>query len=111
MKKIKLEKLLETHEGVKALKNAAIRIHNFGLASDLRSYEKEKFPEEASKFKEEKDLANTVLKVLHMADIKVPSSQLAYVIYHTIKLFIEKEQETDIMSISKVLGKAEEIFD
>ena len=110
MKDLKLEKLLETHEGVKVLKNAAIRIQNFELASNLRGYEKEKFPEEANKFKEEKELANTVIRVLHMADLNVPTDEMAYTIHECIKLFIEKGSSVDIIDMSNIQAKAKEIF-
>lgn len=100
-----LDEALKTRHGVESLKKMAIDNRMYELGAMLRDYEKETFTEYKREIKE----AERVRTLFGMMDISV-NNKAAYIIFEAIKAYIEKGQNTDLFTSSKIIYKADKIF-
>lgn len=100
-----LDEALKTRHGVESLKKMAIDNRMYELGAMLRDYEKETFTE----YKREIEEAERVRTLFGMMDISV-NNKAAYIIFEAIKAYIEKGQNTDLFTSTKIINKADKIF-
>lgn len=89
--------ILQMFESAKAdkakflkLKKLAVGLQQFELASELRDYEKQNFPDTPEDAKSRQD-ANMINASLHLVDFKGVSERSAWLIMETVKLALKKK--------------------
>ena len=93
---------------IQGLKKIAIDSHNFGMAAELREFEKKQFPKILNTDKEYKE-AEQFAGCCGMTQLKV-TSKVGYIFLNIAKAFLEKGDLYDLKSASKIIANANSIF-
>lgn len=93
---------------IKALKNVFIQQKEYELAAFWRDTERKLFPMPEDS-QDQINLAEKLSTVFRMSGLTV-SEEHSWVIYHTVKTFMEKGEEFSIADATEIEFKAKSIF-
>lgn len=103
-----IEAAKKNRKGLIRLKNAAVTLQEFELASQLRELETKNFPE-TEEVKAAKKQAKDLSLLFRMVDLNV-SEDKCWLIAETLKLYNKKKGKFDIKDAAKIRAKEVELF-
>lgn len=103
-----IEAAKKNRKGLIRLKNAAVTLQEFELASQLRELETKNFPE-TEEVKAAKKQAKDLNLLFRMVDLNV-SEDKCWLIAETLKLYNKKKGKFDIKDAAKIRAKEVELF-
>lgn len=104
-----IDKSKKCKKGLIRLKNAAVTVQSFELASYLRDMETKLFPESAEQ-KAAKQKAKELVTLFGMVKLQVPDKE-AYMVAETLAVYNKKKGKFDLKDAAKIITKANEYFD
>lgn len=103
-----IEAAKKNKKGLIRLKNAAVTLMEFELASKLRDIEIKNFPETEA-VKAAKKQAKELNTLFRMVDLNI-SEDKCWLIAETLRLYDKKKGKFDIKDASKIRAKEVEVF-